>query len=73
MFFEEPRLPVRLLGVLELDERDTFCKTPPRPFCALSLRSEGDTEILYRGGSVRLRSGDLAFIPANLGYVRRTG
>ena len=72
MFFEEPRLPVRLLGVLELDERDTFCKTPPRTFCALSLRSEGDTEILYRGGSVRLRSGDLAFIPANLGYVRRT-
>jgi AraC-like DNA-binding protein len=72
VFFDEPQLPVRLLGVLELDEFDTVCRTPPRPFCALSLRSEADTELLYRGGSVRLRSGDLAFIPANLEYVRRT-
>ena len=72
MFFDEARLPVRLLAVLELDERDTICRTAPRPFCALSLRAEGDTEIRYRGGSVRLRSRDLAFIPANLEYVRKT-
>ena len=37
MFFDEPQLAIRLLGVLEFDERNADYWTAPRPFCALSL------------------------------------
>ncbi len=71
MFFDEPQLAIRLLGVLEFDEQNADYWTAPRPFCALSLRTEAETEIEFRGRTLPLHTGDLAFFPAQFGYRRR--
>lgn len=70
MIFEEENLQFQLLDVLYFEETDLVCKTPPRPFCALSLRLAGDTEIELANDSVYLEGKDLAFFPPNIGYIR---
>lgn len=71
MFFEQTHLPFQLLGVLEFDESDVALWTAPRPFCALSLRLEGDTEIKFQNRRLHLNSHDLSFFPSHFGYYRR--
>lgn len=70
MIFEQENLQFQLLDVLYFEEADLVCKTPPRPFCALSLRLAGDTEIELPNESIYLEGGNLAFFPPNIGYVR---
>ena len=72
MIFEQENLQLQLLDVLYFNESSVAMRTRPRPFCAISLRLEGETEIELPHGKIRLVSHDLAFFPANLGYMRRT-
>ncbi len=70
MIFGHDSLQFVLLDVLTFDDTGAEMRTRPRPFCALSLRYEGDTDILLKNGTVHLTKHDLAFFPANVGYVR---
>ncbi len=72
MLFDHDNLSFDLLDVLEFDDTDTVSRTKERSFCALSLRMEGDSDILCRGRTVTMRDRDLAFFPANLAYLRKT-
>lgn len=71
MIFEQENLQLQLLDVLSFNETATSSRTRARPFCALSLRIEGDTEIDLKNKTLRLTSRDLAFFPSNLPYIRR--
>lgn len=72
MIFEQENLSMQLLDVMYFDESGLVVRTKERPFCALSLRIEGDTEIVLKNHTaVRLGTHDLAFFPEELGYVRR--
>lgn len=71
MVFQQEDLQLQLLDVLYFDDGDIVNRTKGRPFCALSLRMEGDTQIVpNRGQTVRIGTHDLAFFPADFGYNR---
>ena len=72
MIFDQEKLQLQLLDVLYFNDHDSVTKTRARPFCALSLRIGGDTDIELKNGSIHLCSHDLAFFPANTGYIRRS-
>ena len=72
MIFEQEELQIQLLDILYFCDDDVVMKTKARPFCALSLRMKGDTEIEAGGKTLRFGDHDLAFFPANVGYVRRS-
>ena len=72
MIFDQEKLQLQLLDVLYFNDRASVAKTRARPFCALSLRIGGDTDIELQTGSIHLGSHDLAFFPANTGYTRRS-
>lgn len=72
MVFEQDGLQIQLLDMLYFDDNDVVMKTKARPFCALSLRTEADTEIETEGKTLTFGDHDIAFFPANVGYVRRS-
>lgn len=71
MIFEQDNLQFQLLDVMSFNDQTCSSRTRERPFCALSLRIEGDTEIDLKNKTLQLRSRDLTFFPANLSYLRR--
>ena len=72
MIFDQEKLQLQLLDVLYFNDYDSITRTRARPFCAISLRLEGDTDIELKNGSIHIGSHDLAFFPANTGYTRRS-
>ncbi len=72
MIFEQETLQFQLLDVLYFDDMSVEMRTKPRPFCAVSLRLEGETFIDLRDKKIRLAERDLAFFPANVGYLRHS-
>ena len=73
MIFEQENLQLQLLDVLYFNDSDVIMRTKARPFCALSLRLRGDTDIEIKKETVHLGTDDIAFFPANIGYLRRSG
>ena len=71
MFFRQENLQFHLLDVLYFDETDAVCRTYPRPHCALSLRLDADADIEFRTETLHLKTGDLAFFPPDISYIRR--
>lgn len=72
MIFDHDELQLQLLDVLYFDDRAPVAmRTRARPFCALSLRINGDASIDLKNETVSLKTHDLAFFPANVGYMRR--
>ena len=71
MLFEEDQLQLQLLEVLRLEEEAVVMKTRARPFFALSIRTKGDTEIVFpQGERERLVRRDLALFYPNVSYTR---
>lgn len=72
MIFDHDELQLQLLDILYFDDRTPVTmRTRARPFCALSLRLDGDSSIDLKNGTVSLKTHDLAFFPANVAYTRR--
>ena len=62
---------MQLLEVLSFDDDAVTMKTRARPFYALSLRSDGETDIaLQNNETIRLTGRDLALFHPNLNYTR---
>ena len=71
MLFDREQLQLQLLEVLSFDDDAVTMKTRARPFYALSLRSDGDTDIVLQNGkAVRLIGRDLSLFHPNLSYTR---
>ena len=71
MLFDHELLQMQLLEILSFDDDAVTMKTRARPFYALSLRSDGETEIVLQNGeTVHLVGRDLALFHPNLSYNR---
>lgn len=62
----------KLLNVQEYSFNDDIGIVRERPFYALSLRIEGDTEITIGGKTYHLTDGSLTLFPPNMKYKRVT-
>lgn len=72
MFFDRDDLQFQLMDVLYFKyDGLSVVKTRARPFCALSLRINGDADIEKNNGNIKLSKHDLTFFPDNLEYTRR--
>ena len=72
MIFDHDDLQLQLKDVLYFDEKGSkTTKTRARPFCALSLRINGDAKIEKDGRIIHLQKHDLTFFPANTAYMRK--
>lgn len=73
MFFQSDSHALRFLEAFGYTEGSGVNRVNGRNYCALSFRREAtDTVFETTGGKVSVRTGDLLFVPARLGYVRRT-
>lgn len=72
MIFDHDDLQLQLIDVLYFNDKSTSMRTRSRPFCALSLRLDGDTYIEMSDRTIHLTAHDLALFPANCAYLRRT-
>ncbi len=70
MAFDRDDLEFQLLDVLVFKDQGIDYRVPPRPFCALSLRFDGDTDIVTDKQKLHLQGGDLAFFPPETPYYR---
>ena len=71
MIFDNKNAAFRFLNSVHISEKEiTKSHILPRAFCALSYRINSDTEIVSKGGSIKVKSGDITFFPANLSYSR---
>lgn len=71
MLFDREQLQIQLLEVLSFDDNAVTMKTRARPFYALSLRSDGETDIVLQNGNhVRLIGRDLSLFHPNQSYTR---
>ena len=65
------QLQLQLLEVLRFEDRVVTMKTRARPFYALSLRWDGNTEIVLQNNKkIKLEKRDLALFHPNLSYTR---
>lgn len=71
MIFDQENLQLELLDVLAFNDTDFVYRTRARPFFALSLRMEGDTNVELRGENYHFVSGDLVCFPPGVEYTRR--
>lgn len=71
MLFDREDLQIQLLEVLSFDDDAVTMKTRARPFYALSLRSDGETDIVLQNGkNIRLIGRDMSLFHPNLSYTR---
>ena len=71
MFGDCEQLQLQLLEVLRFEDRVMTMKTRARPFYALSLRWDGNTEIVLQNNKkIKLEKRDLALFHPNLSYTR---
>ena len=71
VIFDHDDLQLQLIDVLYFKDSSTGMRTRARPFCALSLRLDGDTNIEMNGRVIHLAARDLSLFPANISYLRR--
>ena len=69
--FPESIINFKILTVLEFEWGSLDKPAAPRPYHALSYRIIGDCEYTANNKLTRVKSGDLLFVPANLGYRQR--
>ncbi len=73
MFFQSDSHALRFLEAFSYTEGGGVNRVNGRNYCALSFRREAtDTVFETAEGKLSVRTGDLLFVPARLGYVRRT-
>ena len=71
MFYDHEQLQLQLLEVLRFEDHVVTMKTRARPFYALSLRWDGNTEIVLQNGKkIKLEKRDLALFQPNMSYTR---
>lgn len=71
MFSDNEQLQLQLLEVLHFEDQVVTMKTRARPFYALSLRRDGNTEIILQNNKkFKLEKRDLALFHPNLSYTR---
>ena len=68
MFINDLICDIKILTVLKLSWNNTDADVSPRNFSALSLRLKGNAELTANGESVCPQTGDVLFVPENLGY-----
>ena len=68
MFFDRGDLKINILSVLSLSWRETSAYAAGRPFDALSYRNRGNADFTYSDKTLHVQSGDVIFVPRNLGY-----
>ena len=73
MIFSRNDLTFRLIEVLEIRETNVKKRNAGRHFAALSLRCNSDAKIHVSDGCIPMRSGSVAFFPADLDYTRTAG
>ncbi len=71
LIFHCDDLQFELLDVLYFNERDIAYCSSTRQHCAISLRLEADSDLEFRTETIHMTTGDLAFFPPELVYVRR--
>lgn len=64
----DKKISFRVLSVLKLSWESGEAYAEKRPYNALSLRLEGDSEFIHNGKSVRATAGDILFVPAGTDY-----
>ena len=68
MFLEDLLCDVKILTVQKLEWSKTDADVSPRKFSALSLRMKGNATLCASKEMVRPQTGDILFVPENLGY-----
>ena len=63
VIFDHDDLQLQLIDVLYFKDSSTGMRTRARPFCALSLRLDGDTNIEMNGRVIHLSARDLLPAP----------
>ena len=71
LFSDREQLQLQLLEVLRFEDHVVTMKTRARPFYALSLRWDGNTEIVLQNNKrIKLEKRDLALFHPNISYTR---
>ena len=73
MFFRNDVISARLLTVLDLEWESQNLGSGMRPYHALSFRMEGLSTFITEQGSVDVKKGEIAFVPAGLIYNHQSG
>lgn len=68
MLLDDLICDVKILTVRKLAWNNTDADVSPRKFSALSLRIKGDAALSAAGETVCPQTGDILFVPENLGY-----
>lgn len=69
MLFDKRVDMFKVISVLELSWETERRTAKPRNFHALSFRIKGDANFEYKNNNVHVKSGDIAYVPKNMGYV----
>lgn len=70
MFFEKEDLVIKILDVLELDQKKVNTRNSNRNFNALSFRIFADTILDTKDKKYQLADNDICFVPARTEYTR---
>ena len=73
MFFEQKTFTAHLLTVLDLEWESQNLSSGMRPYHALSFRSNGNSAFITDDGTVDVKKGEIAFVPAGLVYTHKSG
>ena len=70
MIFEKEFLPLVILDVVKIGQKNVRDRVKGRNFDALSFRLRSDARLEAGGKSISVSGGDLCYVPARLDYLR---
>ena len=73
VFLSNDTISVKILSVFDLEWESQNLNSGKRPYHAISFRCVGNSSFIMENGTLDVRRGDIAIVPANLVYTHKSG